>query len=185
MAAQGDKQAWASLYSGTYSKLHRYVRSLSQKYNASQIDCDDIAAEALFRCHNKLHAFMGKSLFYTWACGFATNLFRDELKKQCRRSLVITRRYREICCVAESSYYSSDPLDLLILAERQQAVWASLKALSVIQKFLLIEHCVKKRPITVISKELDCPYEYARRQYHEACKLFSKYFHMYYHRSRL
>jgi len=110
-----------------------------------------------------------------------TNLFRNEWRKHCRRKAITAKHYKEIYDSAKCSYYSNDPLDLLILKERQEAVWTSFKLLDAIQKFLLIENNVKKRPLTVLSKQLNYPYEYTRKRYHEACKQFSKYFHMYYH----
>jgi len=181
-ALHGDQQAWEYLYSDTYKNLQRYARSLAQKHNASYIDCDNIVAESLFRCHIKLHTFTGQSLFGTWACGFVRNLFNNEYKKHCRQERIAARHNREIYYFSECSYYSGNPLDILILRERQEAVRRSFECLNTMQNFLLMEACVNKQPLTAIAKQLKHSYEYTRKQYHETRKLFSECFHIYYHK---
>ena len=80
-AKAGDREAQARLLQEAYPIVYGYL----QKLTLNRQLAEDLTHEAMIRGLERLSQFRGECKFSTWLVKIATNLYRDELRRQKRR----------------------------------------------------------------------------------------------------
>jgi len=81
----GDIQAFEELV----LKYQEKIFALAYRYMGNEEDAYDMSQEAFIKAYQSLHSFQGGSSFGTWLYQIASNICRDELRRQKRKKISV------------------------------------------------------------------------------------------------
>lgn len=177
----GNIQTWVQLYQKSYGRVLKFTRQLTYGVYLEAESHDDITLEAFSLCFRNLSAFEGKSQFSTWVCGYVKNLVRTKKRKANRRLKIRLRYIRKETDITDA-YYTQDPVDILLLHERNRAIRRALKQLPHYEFNLIFLHVIRENSFHKLEKLLALPKSDIEEQYNIALEKFRLNFHRIYHR---
>jgi RNA polymerase sigma-70 factor (ECF subfamily) len=149
----GDLDAFDQLVKRYETKVY----SLAYRFTGNHADANDLAQETFIRVYQALSSFRGDSSFATWLYRVASNVCRDELRRQQRRKKI---SLDEMMSQAGGNLYLADegesPEESLEKSELQQAVQKCLNSLSDEHRLILIMREIQGLSYEEIAAALDC-----------------------------
>jgi RNA polymerase sigma-70 factor (ECF subfamily) len=119
----GEEAAFRELFEA----LHRHVAEFLQRRGVSELDADELAADALFKAHRAIRTFRldGSAKLTTWIFEIAKNVAIDHFRAQARRDA----EFAEIAADQRANADASD-MDFVVRSANKQILLAALKTLS-------------------------------------------------------
>ena len=149
----GDLDAFDQLVKRYESKVY----TLAYRFTGNHADANDLAQETFIRIYQALPSFRGDSSFATWLYRIASNVCRDELRRQQRRKKIsLDEVMSQSGCNLSLAYDSESPEESLEKSELQRAVQNCLNALSDEHRLILIMREIQGLSYEEIAAALDC-----------------------------
>ncbi len=149
----GNIDAFDELIKRYESKIY----TVAYKFTGNHADANDLAQETFIRVYQSLPSFRGDSSFATWIYRIASNVCRDELRRQQRRKKI---SLDEMMSQPGGNLSLADdgvsPEVSLEKSELQRAVQRCLNTLSDEQRLILIMREIQELSYDEIAAALDC-----------------------------
>ncbi len=149
----GDLDAFDELVRRYQSKVY----TVAFRFMGNHADAGDLAQEAFIRVFQALASFRGDSSFATWIYRIASNVCRDELRKQQRQKKV---SLDEMIAYGGVSPLLVDgdpsPQEQLERSELKDQVQRHLNELSGDHRLILVMRDIQGMPYDEIASALDC-----------------------------
>lgn len=120
---KGDKEAARALFKPAYETVRRFAYRLVAEEKIRAADADDIIAETMRRCFERISTYNGKSKFSVWAAGIAKNVVLELLRKNKIDELVGDEKL-------DMAIFGKDPLSIVLEKEKRQILEKAKKSLS-------------------------------------------------------
>jgi len=149
----GNIDAFDELIKRYESKIY----TVAYRFTGNHADANDLAQETFIRVYQSLPSFRGDSSFATWLYRIASNVCRDELRRQQRRKKI---SLDEMISQPGGNLSLADdgvsPEESLEKSELQRAVHRCLNSLSDEQRLILIMREIQELSYDEIAAALDC-----------------------------
>ncbi|MCL6611346.1 MAG: sigma-70 family RNA polymerase sigma factor [Peptococcaceae bacterium] len=149
----GDLDAFEELVKRYESKVY----TITFRFTGNHADASDLAQDAFIRAYQALRSFRGDASFATWLFTIASNVCRDELRKQQRKKKV---SLDEVMSQpgGNPSLVTMDmsPQECLERNETQDLVQRQLNSLSEDQRLILVMREIQGLSYEEIASALEC-----------------------------
>lgn len=119
---KGDKEAARALFKPAYETVRRFAYRLVEEDKIRAADADDLIAETMRRCFERISTYNGKSKFSVWAAGIAKNVVLELSRKNKPDELVGDE-------MLDTVIFGKDPLSIVLEKEKRQILKNAKKSL--------------------------------------------------------
>lgn len=152
-AKKGDSEAFSVLVQRYENKIY----NLAYRLVGNHADAGDLAQETFIKLYHSIHTYRGDASFATWLYRVATNVCRDELRRQQRQKKISLDEMIEQPGFALSSDNEQEmPEEVLEKKELQEQMQSFLLELSDEHRIVLIMREVQELSYEEIAAALDC-----------------------------
>lgn len=167
--AAGDITAWEQLYREAYPKVERYAVKIGGHM------ANELVSDAFDTGYFCIGNFRGKSRFSTWISGILYHQLMDHYQQTTRAEKLKTK----LICM--TSYYTAiDPLDAMLLTERNRCVWRAFSILPELHRVLIERRVLLKESYREIAQSLGLGLGETIREYKRGLKIMKYYFIRFY-----
>lgn len=150
---KGDLDAFDELV----KRYENKVFTIAYRFVGNYTDANDLAQETFIRVYHALPSFRGDSSFATWLYRIASNVCRDELRRQRRQKKVsLDELMSQPGGNASLADNSMTPEEVLEKNELQRAVQQCLDTLSDEHRLILVMREIQGLSYEEIAVSLDC-----------------------------
>lgn len=148
----GEPEAFDELVRRYETKIY----TLAYRFTGNHADAGDLAQETFIRVYQSLSSFRGDSSFATWLYRVASNVCRDELRRQQRRKKVSLDEMLQQ--PSGPALYSAEesPQEALEKAEIRELVQGCLDELSEEHRLILVMREIQGLSYEEMADTLDC-----------------------------
>ncbi|MFZ5592306.1 MAG: sigma-70 family RNA polymerase sigma factor [Bacillota bacterium] len=150
---KGDNAAFSVLVQRYENKIY----NLAYRFVGNHADACDLAQETFIKLYHSLHTYRGEASFATWLYRVATNVCRDELRRQQRqKKLSLDEMVEQPGFALSSDNEQEMPEEVLEKKELQEQMQNFLLELSDEHRIVLIMREVQQLSYEEIAAALEC-----------------------------
>ncbi len=149
----GDLDAFEELVKRYESKVY----TIAYRFTGNHADAGDLAQDAFIRAYQALRSFRGDASFATWLYRIASNVCRDELRRQQRQKKVsLDEMMSQPGGNPPLAAADMSPQECLERSEIQELVQKQLNSLSGDQRLILVMREIQGLSYEEIAAALEC-----------------------------
>ncbi len=135
-------------------------------------EAKDLTQKTFLKAYLSIDRFRGNSSFYTWLYRIGVNTTLDERKKRSRSPVFgvdsLEQSSAEISNRSRVSSRAEDPVENVLVAEREQAVTKAIESLDEVHRIVVVLRDIEGMNYDKIAEVLDCPRGTVKSRLHRA-----------------
>jgi len=156
----GD-DAFEAIVAAHHGEIHRYLARVTARAS----DADDLSQETFLRAFRAYRALPGDANVRAWLFAIATNLFRNHVRSEKRRST-----FQAAVLAVRSEAGAHDPEDESVYRETRTLVEAVVAELPLKQRTAFVLRKIHELDYETIARTLDCSADSARAHVFQALR---------------
>ncbi len=135
-------------------------------------EAKDLTQKTFLKAYLSIDRFRGNSSFYTWLYRIGVNTTLDERKKRSRSPVFgvdsLEQSVAEMPNRAQVSSRAEDPVENVLVTEREQAVTKAIESLDEVHRSVVVLRDIEGMDYDEIAEVMDCPRGTVKSRLHRA-----------------